>query len=290
MRERTAYAPAKLNLYLDVLEKRPDGYHNIKTLFEKIDLKDEIIIREKGRGVDVRVEPLGLCPSGKDNIVYRAVRALLREADVDLGLEIIIKKRIPLSSGLGGGSSDAAASLRSINELFELGLSPDRLFSIGADTGKDVPFFMLDFPFAIAGGAGELLKPLDTDCSFSHVIIKPDIAVSTAQMYARLDSYAYASRKNGIEEIASALNKKDLALLRKKYYNIFEEVLSDYAQYIEKARDLLSKAGAGPGFLSGTGPSVFCTLKDRGEAVEISKRIPKDDGIGVFVATTCRGA
>ena len=289
MREFTVYAPAKLNLYLDVLEKRPDGYHNIKTLFEKIDLKDEIHVKEKARGLRVKVEPLGTCASGKDNIVYRVIQALFKKANVDLGLEIVIKKNIPVSAGLGGGSSDAASLLRAINEAFDLGVSFEDLVSVATETGKDIPFFMLDKTFAIARGAGEELEPLETDSFFSHVIVKPDIAISTAQMYKRLDTHNATSRNNAIEKIASAVHKGDTTLLKENYYNIFEEVLGVYAVDVERAKSLLENADAGPSFLSGSGPSVFCTVKDRTEATHIFERLPKGEGHDIFVATSYKG-
>ncbi len=289
MRKFTVYAPAKLNLYLDVLEKRPDGYHNINTLFEKIDLKDEIHVKEKSRGLRVRVEPSGACVSGKDNIAYKAVHELFKKAGVDLGLEIIIRKNIPVSAGLGGGSSDAASLLQAINKAFDLGVSFQDLISVAAETGKDVPFFMLDKTFAIAGGTGEELETLETETSFSHVIIKPDIAISTAQMYKALDIHKATSRNNTIEKTASAVYKGDVTLLKENYYNIFEEVLGIYAKDVERAKTLLERAGAGPGFLSGSGPSVFCTVKDRAEAVDIFKRLPKGEGRDIFVATSYKG-
>ncbi|NQT75960.1 MAG: 4-(cytidine 5'-diphospho)-2-C-methyl-D-erythritol kinase [Candidatus Omnitrophica bacterium] len=286
MREIRIFAPAKLNLYLDVLDKRPDGYHNIKTLFEKIDLKDEIIIKEGAAGLDVKVEPASACPSGKENIVYKALQALFKEAGVEPGIEVTVKKKIPVSAGLGGGSSDAAAVLRSVNEAFGLGVSFERLFSIAVETGKDVPFFMLDAPFAIGTGAGEALEPIKTDASFSHVIIRPDAHVSTAEMYKRLDGFAGNPQKHSIEDIVSAVKKKDPDLLERSYFNIFEYVLADHSKYVDRAKDLLLKAGSRPCFLSGSGPSVFCTVEDREEAVKILKGIPEEQGIDIFLATT----
>lgn len=289
MRQFTVYAPAKLNLYLDVLDKRPDGYHNIETLFEKIDLKDEIIVKEKAKGIDVRVENSGMCPSGKDNIVYKALQALFKEAGRDLGLEIVIRKNIPVSAGLGGGSSDAAAVLRSVNAMFGLGVSSERLFSIAAETGKDVPFFLLEQSFAIGKGTGEVLEPVDTDCSFSHLIVRPDIPISTKEMYKRLGDCAKRPKKGGLEKSVSAIKKKDLSLLEKAYYNIFEDILFDYSEYVDRARALLLDAGARPCFLSGSGPSVFCIFKDREGAMKTLNRIPKGEGAEVFFAETFKG-
>jgi len=288
MREFTVIAPAKLNLYLDVLEKRPDGYHNIETLFEKIDLKDEIIVREAKRGIDVKAEPR-LCPEGKDNTVYKAVQALFEASNVNFGLDIVIKKGIPVAAGLGGGSSDAAAVLRSINDKFELGVSDEKLFSIAEDIGKDVPFFMLDAPFAIARGAGELLEPVKTGCVFSHIVIKPEISASTAEMYKRLDGSVGYGRKNSLGKLVSALKAEDIASLEASCYNAFEKVLGDHSSHIGEAKSLLSKASKRACFLSGSGPSVFCIAKDREEAMQIRQNLPTTGALDVFLATTYKG-
>jgi len=287
MREFTVIAPAKLNLYLDVLEKRPDGYHNIETLFEKIDLKDELIIREAKKGVDVKVEPR-LCPEGKNNIVYKAVQALFKASNASFGLDIVIKKGIPVAAGLGGGSSDAASALRSINDKFELGVSSEELFSIAEDIGKDVPFFMSDEPFAIAKGAGELLEPIKTECALSHIVIKPEISVSTAEMYKRLDESSGA-RKNNLGKLVSALKAGDVASLEACCYNAFEKVLGNYSSHINEAKSLLSRVTKRVCFLSGSGPSVFCTAKNREEAVKIRQNLTAAGAVDVFLAATYKG-
>lgn len=289
MREFTVHAPAKLNLYLDVLEKRPDGYHNIETLFEKIDLQDEIIIREKGKGIDIKVEPPGICPEGKGNIIYKALRSLEEVSESIFNLEILLRKKIPVSGGLGGGSGDAAVLLRFMNKAFDLGISFERLFSIAAEIGKDVPFFMLDAPFAVGKGAGEELEPIYTDCSFSHIIIKPGVSISSSEMYARLKGNSYESRKHGLKKTIGAIKNKDISLLKEACYNKFEGVLEGYDSYINKAKSLLSTAGVEPAFLSGSGPSVFCILEKREEAVRIAEKIPKGQGMDVFVATSYKG-
>ncbi|MBU4312347.1 MAG: 4-(cytidine 5'-diphospho)-2-C-methyl-D-erythritol kinase [Candidatus Omnitrophica bacterium] len=289
MRQFMVYAPAKLNLYLDVLEKRRDGYHTIETLFEKIDLKDEILIKEKASGVEVRVEPLNSCSSGKQNIAYKAIQTLFEARNVKIGLDVVIKKKVPVSAGLGGGSSDAASVLRGLNEQLELGLSPERLFSIAVQIGKDVPFFMLDKAFAIGKGAGEILEPVNVDANFHHIVLKPNIALSTTEMYKRIDGSGVRARKSGIAKMISFLEQNDLASLEKGYYNSFEDVLGSDAREIKKAKDLLANAAAAPGFLSGSGPSVFCTFKSMGEARDALKRIPKERDIDIFLATTYKG-
>ncbi len=289
MREFTVFAPAKLNLYLDVLGKRPDGYHNIKTLFEKIDLKDEIVVREKGdKGIDIETRP-AVCPSGEDNIVHKALQRLFKVSKVNIGLDILIRKKIPVGAGMAGGSSDAASALRSVNDRFELGMSKEALFKIAVETGKDAPFFMLDESFAIGRGAGDVLEPLLTETMFTHIIIKPDISISTSEMYRRLDGHRYLPKASDIGLVASAVKGRDIRLLEKSYYNAFEEVLFDYKLDVEKAKSLLLNSNAGVCFLSGSGPSVFCTTKNRGEAMGILDRIPKMEGMRVFLAETYKG-
>lgn len=150
-------------------------------------------------------------------------------------------------------------------------------------------FFMLDEAFAKGMGTGEILEPVDTKVSFSHIIVKPDISISTAEMYKRLGSLRRRPKKKGIGKVVSALKKKDLILLKETYYNIFEEALGDYSRYINKAKSLLEGVGAGPGFLSGSGASVFCTFNKREEAIETLKRIPEDKDLALFLATSYKG-
>ncbi len=288
MQSFKVYAPAKLNLYLDVLDKRPDGFHNIETLFEKIDLKDEIKIKEKKTGIEVKVEPKTLCPGGKDNIVYKAVARLLKESGKDLGIEVTIKKRIPVGSGLGGGSSDAASVLRAINEKFNLGIDNERLFSIASELGKDIPFFMRDEAFLIGKGRGEDLESIEIDSSFSHVVVKPSVSTSTERMYKRLDDSKRTKRQDNLKALTEATKKIDLVSLKKSYYNDFEEVLSNNTQY-EQAKSLLLEAGAEAVFLSGSGSALFCTFKDKRKAEEILEAIPKRKDMDVFLATTYKG-
>jgi len=291
MQEIVVYAPAKLNLYLDVLRKRPDGYHDIETLFEKIDLKDEIIIREKKtKGIDVKVEPPGVCLSGRDNIIYKAVDLLMKESRRGLGLEIIIKKKIPVSGGLGGGSSDAAVVLTCINKRFGLSIDAKKFFTIATKLGKDVPFFLMDETFVKGTGMGEVLEPIEADIELFHIIIKPPISISTKTMYERLDKYGLIKKTKGfsLDKIISALKDKDLDLLKETSYNIFEKVLGSYAGLVKEAKSLLIQIGQ-PAFMSGSGPSVFCIFKEREEAMSALDKIPEKKGFDVFFATSYKG-
>jgi len=288
MREIKVYAHAKINLYLDVLDKRKDGYHNIETIFEKIDLKDELIIKEKGKDLKVRADTAD-CSQGKNNIVYKAAQALFEEAGVRLNLDIKIKKRIPVSAGLGGGSSDAASAMRAINEVFRLGMPEKKLFSIASDIGKDVPFFMLDAPFAVGKGTGGTLEKLKLNKVLFHILIKPHISLSTRMMYKRIDSHSFSSKPHSLKETISALKKKGMEALEENYYNVFENVLAGNSVYINRAKGLLADIGVGHSLLSGSGPSVFCTLADKHDAEKVFRKIPKDRRASVFLVRTYKG-
>lgn len=288
MREIKIYAPAKLNLYLDVVEKRPDGFHNIETIFEKIDLKDEIIIKEKGKGLKVRTIPLN-CGQGRENIVYKAAQELFKEAGIKLNLDIEIKKRIPVSAGLGGGSSDAASALTAINEIFELGILPKNLFGIAYNIGKDVPFFMLNASFAVAKGTGELLEKINSDKDLFHVLIKPSVSLSTRLMYTRIDRYELSSEAHSLKSVLCAVKNKNVEALEKNYYNIFEYVLGRHSAYINDIKSILADIGVTYSLLSGSGPTVFCTFGNKKEAEVVYKKIPKNSNMYVFLAKTYKG-
>lgn len=286
MRAIRIFAPAKLNLYLDVLEKRSDGFHNIETIFEKIDLKDEIIIKEKGKGLKIKTAPSN-CSQGRENIVYKAAHALFKEAGVKLNLDIEIKKQIPISAGLGGGSSDAASILKAINEIFKLGVPTKKLFSIARDIGKDVPFFMLNFPFAVAKGAGELLEKVNLNKSLFHILIKPSIPLSTKLMYRRIDKCSFSTKPHSLKDALFAL-ETSAKELEKNYYNIFERVLDRENIHINRVKAILADIGVKHSLLSGSGPTVFCLFENKEEARAVFRKIPKNKDISVFLVRTYR--
>jgi len=288
MREIKVFAPCKLNLYLDILEKRPDGFHNIETIFEKIDLKDEIIIKEKGKDLKVRTSPSS-CSQGKENIAYKAARAIFKEAGAKLNLDIEIKKRVPVSAGLGGGSSDAAAVLKAVNKIFKLGVSAKRLLVIAGDIGKDVPFFMQDNSFALAKGVGDKVEKINLDKVLFHILIKPSISLSTRLMYKRIDRSSFSSKEHSIKSALRALKTKGVTALEENYYNIFESVLAGDSAHIIKAKALLADAGAKRSLLSGSGPTVFCSFETKKDAEKVFRKISRNVNIEVFLAKTYKG-
>ena len=178
-------ASAKINLYLRVLGRRPDGYHEIETVFERIDLADELTFEPADAGINLTCsDPTLSC--GEDNLVLKAARLLQRSTGNTRGARIHLLKRIPIAAGLGGGSSDGASALRGLNHLWELGLTPAQLHELAAQLGSDVAFFLEDAPFAIGRGRGERCEPIAGAASLAHVLVTPNIQLSTKEIYEGL--------------------------------------------------------------------------------------------------------
>jgi 4-diphosphocytidyl-2C-methyl-D-erythritol kinase len=198
MNSITVKAPAKVNLFLKILSKRRDSYHNIHTLFERISLYDTIKITKIPRGITVKADkPVTKNP--KDNLVYKAANSMLARAGVRSGVRIEIKKRIPIAAGLGGGSSDAAATIIGINKLFNLKLKSVSLMKIGSKIGADVPFFLLDAPLAVGKGTGGNLSIMDSGKTLWHLLVFPGFKVDTKSVYKAFDSL-----KTGKSSLGSA--------------------------------------------------------------------------------------
>ena len=179
-------SPAKINLFLNVLKKRPDGYHEIETLFERISLRDEIVLSSIKSGIQIRSDSRQI-PKGPGNIAYRAAKLLKDTFHVRTGIAIKIRKKIPVSAGLGGGSSNAATVLLGLNRLWKLRLSRRKLLRLAARLGSDVPFFILEMPFALGRGRGGILKKISAPrVKLWHVVVKPPFGISTKKAYEAL--------------------------------------------------------------------------------------------------------
>jgi len=172
--------------------------------------------------------------------------------------------------------------------MFKLSLPEKKLFSIALDIGKDVPFFMLEEPCAIAKGTGELLEKVNLAKDLFHILIKPPISLSTRMMYERIDRRRNVRRPRSLKGALKALKDMDVKALERNYYNIFESVLARSSVYISAAKSLLADKGAGRSLLSGSGPTVFCTFDNREDAEAVFRRLPKNTNPVVFLAKTCK--
>jgi 4-diphosphocytidyl-2-C-methyl-D-erythritol kinase len=198
---------AKLNLYLQVRNIRRDNYHNIITLFEKISLHDEIRIKPRRDG-KIRVTCNNKdVPSGEANLAYRAAYLLRQKAGIDNGADIHINKRIPVAAGLGGGSSNAASAILGLNRLWNLNFSREKLLSVASQAGCDVPFFLYDTSFALGTGRGDKIKALPgIKGKLWHVLVAPDMPVSTPLVYKELDRQSGSVKKSRLTGLTKPPN------------------------------------------------------------------------------------
>lgn len=259
MKSLTLKAPAKVNYRLDVLRRRPDGYHDLRMIMQRIDLCDEITITlSDTSGVRVTCGREGV-PDGPENIAWRAANALLALSGQDTGIDIAITKNIPVAAGLGGGSSDAATVLLGVNELLGLGLSTERLMEVGVTLGADVPFFVFG-KTALAEGIGEVLTAIDAVPPLWLVIVNPNIPVSTAWVY---QSLRLTGEWNG-DTIPRFF--KDVADVCAVLANDLESVTIERYPVIGEIKERLVAAGAAGALMSGSGPTVFGLFASEEEA------------------------
>ena len=265
-------APAKLNLYLRVLGRRPDGYHEIETVFERIDLADELTFELHPSEVRLTCSDSSLS-CGEDNLILQAARLLEREAGVSAGARLHLEKRIPVSAGLGGGSSDAAAALLGLNRLWDLGLDRDRLIELAARLGSDVPFFLSPEPFAAGRGRGERCEPLGVSARLAHVLVVPPERLSTKEVYAGAH-FNLTARTPSITIVTHALrNGPAMAGLADGLWNDLEPEAILRCPVIATIQAHLREQGCLGVLVSGSGSSVFGLCADGTQAHEAAARI-----------------
>jgi 4-diphosphocytidyl-2-C-methyl-D-erythritol kinase len=279
----TVTAPAKINLTLEVLRKRPDGFHDIRSVFQAIDLADTLYI-EPGEGVTCQ----SISASDwqwQQSLMIKAV-GLLREATgVKKGAAIKIDKKIPLMSGLGGDSSDAAATLKGLNEFWGLKLPPEKLAVIGAELGSDVVFF-LNGRTALAAGRGERITPLPPITPMWLVLVLPDVPVEmgkTGRMYAGLKPVNFTDGSI-TQKVVEVLNQGK-SFLPAMLYNVFENIAFEDFTIKQLYVEPLKKMGALHVHLAGSGPMLFTMLPDKARAEDIYRRC-QVQGMKAFLAST----
>ena len=281
--------PAKINLYLDVRRKRPDGFHEIRTVMQAIDLYDALSIDEQGESISVSCD-LPALPVDSRNLCWRAADEMRRHARCGGGVRITLAKKIPVAAGLGGGSSDAAGVLRGLNELWGLEMPPAALEKIGARLGSDVPFFIRGGT-ALCTGRGDNVTVLEEAVSYPYVLVTPPIAVSTAGVYAALDP-AVGEPPVGEEEFLNALASGDPVRLSGALYNRLEAGGGPQMREVERLKRALRKHGALGACMSGSGPSVFGIAEDRAAARRLAEAIRRElmDGTVVHCGVTDAGS
>ncbi|MDH7498935.1 MAG: 4-(cytidine 5'-diphospho)-2-C-methyl-D-erythritol kinase [candidate division NC10 bacterium] len=260
-------SPAKINLFLEILGKRPDGYHEIRTLMQLVDLYDEIYMRRQEKGVELdvfgRSEEV---PQGEENLVCRAARALLAEMGSPGGVAISLYKRVPVGAGLGGGSSNAAATLWGMNLLFGSSVAKSRLQELALALGSDVPFF-LSSGCAVGGGRGEVLREVRIP-SRPVVIVFPGFGISSGWAYG-MGKWKLTKRGewDSLKHF-SGPSWEDLAF---PSINELEEVVAEAYPFILDLKDALLQVGARVALMTGSGSSVYGIFDDRASATQAAR-------------------
>jgi 4-diphosphocytidyl-2-C-methyl-D-erythritol kinase len=284
-------APAKLNLFLEVLGKRSDGFHEIETLMYPVDLYDTLYFSaaadnrltlevERAVGEDA-AEPL---PPAEHNLVIRALELLRADAGCERGAHVRLIKRIPLAAGMAGGSSDAAAALAAGNQGWQLGYSREQLAVLAARLGSDVPFFLHDGP-AVCRGRGEQIAPSEPFCRLNIVVIKPREGLATAAVYKACRA---AGRPQTSAALQQALAEGNLRAIGKRLHNRLQEAARELSPWIERLEREFARLDVVGHAMSGSGTSYFGVCRSARQARHVAGRL-RSRGIGrVYVLCTCR--
>lgn len=264
-------AYAKINLGLDVLRKREDGYHEVKMVMQTIDMFDRVElgkVRKPGIFVQTNLKYL---PVNQDNLVYKAARLFMDEYKLTGGIEINLKKYIPVAAGMAGGSSDAAAVLYGMNKLYETGLSLEELMKLGVKIGADVPFCIMRGT-ALAEGIGEKLTKLPAAPNCHVLIAKPPFSVSTKWVYSNLKAGELKEHPD-IDKLIEALSAGNLRNMTQYMGNVLETVTEAEYPQITELKKLMTEEGALCSLMSGSGPTVFGLFEDKNDAERAFKKI-----------------
>jgi len=293
-------SPAKLNLFLDVLAKRPDGYHDIETLFERVSLCDSLRLTEISSDEIVLASESRDIPANEQNIAYQAAYLIKDSLGIRKGVKIEIEKKIPVGAGLGGGSSNAASVLMGLNRLWGLRLSKQTLISYANRLGSDVAFFILNRKFALGRGRGGDLEAVRVprDTTLWHLLFVPPLKVMTRDVYGLLDlekrgqkkakSLKLTKKSYDVNILLSLLQRGSISSLNQNIYNrLSETVIKSYSLVSELKTDLL-KSGLRHVHMSGSGPTLFTIFKSKSEAERVRNTLAArlSDRCRIFLAST----
>ncbi|MEA3560966.1 MAG: 4-(cytidine 5'-diphospho)-2-C-methyl-D-erythritol kinase [Candidatus Omnitrophota bacterium] len=282
-------SPAKINLYLKVFDKRPDGYYQVETIIQAIDLCDKLTLTELISGIKVSSDSKEL-PLPKNNLAYKAADLLIKELGINKGVDIFIRKKIPIAAGLGGGSSNAAFVILGLNQLWDLKLDRDTLMEFGKRLGTDVPFFISGYQTALASGRGDEISSLALDNTEWYCLIMPDQGLSTEKIYRKLE---VMRRKEGNLTFGACDAKMLIQVLRKGYKKDIEKFLYNgltgivigelpvVAEIVNAVESIGLKA-----VVSGSGPAVYTLVSDRKEAIKVARQISAQNRWTTYITQT----
>ena len=275
-------APAKVNLFLEILGKRDDGYHEIETIMQEIDLADSLQFEETQEGVTLECNDKNI-PANQDNLVCKAANLILEECGIKKGVLINLEKNIPVGAGLGGGSSDAATTLKALNSLWKVGLNNEELMGFAAKLGSDIPFF-INGKTALCRGRGELITPVEVRNRMDYIILFPRVHISTETIYKNLKIDLTKKRKD-VSFFLDALKYSEVASISKLLFNRLEEIIFATYPDLLQVKSTLESFGFCGLSISGSGSAFFGLCNDRHQAEVIKSKIELSGMGNVFVAT-----
>jgi 4-diphosphocytidyl-2-C-methyl-D-erythritol kinase len=289
-RELTVLAPAKVNLILRILDRRSDGYHNLWSVMQAVALEDELHVRlyPGHDDIQLRCDASGLA-ADQTNLVHRAASAVMKQAEQSIGIQIDLSKRIPMGAGLGGGSSDAAATIIALNRLLRLNWSTAQMAEVAGSLGSDVPFFLYG-PTAIVSGRGETVRPTTIEGTRWVALVNPGFGVETKWAYHEL-----ASTRDGVRPLARLHQEIDheqrmtWSELAAAAENDFESPVFAAHGVLRDIKQALLDQGADIALLSGSGATVFGLYPDEAGARRAVTQFSRDKRFQVFVVSTCAG-
>ncbi|MBR4982504.1 MAG: 4-(cytidine 5'-diphospho)-2-C-methyl-D-erythritol kinase [Lachnospiraceae bacterium] len=269
-------AMAKINLGLDVLRRRENGYHDVKMIMQTVNIYDTLdFVKLQDSKIVVKTDTMEL-PTDENNLIYKAAKLLFDKCGVKEGVEITLTKRIPIAAGMAGGSTDAAAALVGINTLFDLNLSMDDLKEIGVKIGADVPY-CIEGGTALSEGIGEILTKLPDAPDCFVVVAKPEISVSTKYVYENLHANELKKHPD-IDGMVEAIKEGNLDGVCKRMENVLETVTETKYPVISELKQMLKEAGAENSLMSGSGPTVFAIFKEE-ELAKKALDLVKNSGL-----------
>jgi 4-diphosphocytidyl-2-C-methyl-D-erythritol kinase len=288
--EITVFAPAKINVILRILGRRPDGFHNLWSIMQTVALEDEVQIRLRAdrQDIQLRCDATQLA-ADQSNLVYRAATEVLARAQQSIGLDIELRKRIPIGAGLGGGSSDAAATIIGLNHLLRLEWSPTQMAHVGQLLGSDVPFFLFA-PSAFVAGRGETVRPVVVEGTRWIVLVNPGFGVNTKWAYQELAATRTAvTPLSLVQREIDRQSRVSWAQLIAAAENDFEAPVFATHGKLREIKRSLQAHGAEIALLSGSGATVFGVFADEARARLAQSQFVSENVMNVFVAPTCSG-
>ncbi len=253
LRTTSILAPAKINLFLQVLGQRPDGYHDIYSLMQSVDLYDTITVTATSSEISLNCDDPSL-PAGSGNLAWKAARLILDRTNLNEGVVIELQKRIPSGAGLGGGSSDAAAVLKAVNHIFDLKVPPARLANWGLELGSDIPFFFSSGS-ALVSGRGDIVSPVDVFARYFVLLIIPNFAISTKDAYQGLR--IYLTNFSSKADIDTKESGADYFKTLYRIGNDFQAMAVSVHPELQSCMAVLQRGGAGYVALSGSGSAFY---------------------------------